>query len=409
MGEIKSVKNLKTLMAGYFQRLDTAPLVAWCTSVGPAEILRSFGFEVYFPENHGALLGATKKAEQYINYAVKKGYSPHVCSYTTADIGSFLAGSTPLTEHYGIKGIPRPSLIVYNTNQCREVQDWFNFYGEYFNCPTVGIYPPRYLDEISNEDIQQVIFQMKKLIQVCEQVTQKKFDIDSFKHVVKLSKEATLLWQEVLKTAAHKPSPITFFDGVILMGPIVVLRGTEDAKELYSIVLEELKEKIKLNDAAVPNEKVRIFWDGMPLWGRLRMLSDVFKENQTAIVASTYCNSWIFDEFDENNPFESTALAYTKIFINRSEKVKMKMIMDWVKEYSVNGIIFHDTKTCFNNSNAKFGLPQKIQEKYGIPTLVIEGDLCDMRMFSEGQSITKIETFIEQIEELKMKLNEPIN
>ncbi|GAB4449728.1 MAG: 2-hydroxyacyl-CoA dehydratase subunit D [Bacteroidia bacterium] len=404
MGEIKSIKNLKEVMKQYFQRLDSAPLVAWCTSVGPAEILRSFGFEVYFPENHGALLGATKKAEAYINNAVKKGYSPHVCSYTTSDIGSFISGQTPLTEHYGIKGVPKPSIIVYNTNQCREVQDWFNFYGEHFNCPVVGIYPPRHLDEIQKEDIEQVVFQMKKLIKYCEEVTGKKFDDDKFKEVVKLSKDATLLWQSVLKTATHQPAPLTFFDGVILMGPIVVLRGTNDAKQLYELILNELVEKNKINDAAVPDERVRIFWDGMPLWGRLRMLSDLFKENKTAIVASTYCNSWIFDEFDEKAPLESTALAYTKIFINRSERVKLEMLLNWAKEFKVDGIIFHDTKTCFNNSNAKFGLPQKIQEKYNIPTLVIEGDLCDMRMFSEGQSITKIETFIEQIEENKIAI-----
>ncbi|GAB4203131.1 MAG: 2-hydroxyacyl-CoA dehydratase subunit D [Bacteroidia bacterium] len=402
MGEIKSISLLKNVMARYFQRLDTQPLVAWCTSVGPAEILRSFGFEVYFPENHGALLGATKKAEENINHAVKKGYSPHVCSYTTADIGSFLSGKTPLQEHYKIKGIPKPSLIVYNTNQCREVQDWFNFYADYFQCPVVGIYPPRYLDEITKEDIQQVISQMKKLISVCEKITNKKYDEDAFKETVKLSKEATYLWQDVLKTATHKPAPLTFFDGVILMGPIVVLRGTQEAKDIYQTILDELKEKNKNNDGAVPNENVRIFWDGMPLWGKLRKLSDVFKENRTAIVASTYCNSWIFDEFDENNPLESTALAYTKIFINRSEKVKTEMLLNWIKEYHVDGIIFHDTKTCFNNSNAKFGLPQRISEKYKIPTLVIEGDLCDMRLFSEGQSITKIETFIEQIEETKL-------
>ena len=42
-----------------------------------------------------------------------------------------------------------------------------------------------------------------------------------------------------------------------------------------------------------------------------------------------------------------------------------------------------------------------MQEETGIPTLIIEGDLCDLRFFSEGQSITKIETFIEQIENQK--------
>jgi benzoyl-CoA reductase/2-hydroxyglutaryl-CoA dehydratase subunit BcrC/BadD/HgdB len=46
-------------------------------------------------------------------------------------------------------------------------------------------------------------------------------------------------------------------------------------------------------------------------------------------------------------------------------------------------------------------MPQRLQAATGLPALVIEGDLCDLRFFSEGQSITKIETFLEQIEENK--------
>jgi benzoyl-CoA reductase/2-hydroxyglutaryl-CoA dehydratase subunit BcrC/BadD/HgdB len=120
-------------------------------------------------------------------------------------------------------------------------------------------------------------------------------------------------------------------------------------------------------------------------------------------VASTYCSSWIFDDFDENYPFESTALAYTKIFINRSERGKMRQLKQWLEEYRCDGIVYHDTKTCFNNSNAKFGMPQRLKEETGIPFVVVEGDLCDLRFFSEGQSITKLETFMEQIEEQKIK------
>jgi len=128
------------------------------------------------------------------------------------------------------------------------------------------------------------------------------------------------------------------------------------------------------------------------------MLSNLFKQNNTAVVASTYCNSWIFDDFDEDKPFESSALAYTEIFINRSEKAKMKMLKEWIEQYRIDGVIFHDSKTCFNNSNARFGMPLRLKEETGIQTLVVEGDLNDLRFFSEGQSMSKIETFIEQIE-----------
>ena len=404
MYKIKTTQLLREVMQNYFLNFSRSPKVAWCTSVGPAELLRSFGFEVYFPENHGALLGTTRKAVDYIPAAVKCGYSGHICSYTTSDIGAFLSDETPLRTHYGLEKIPKPDLIVYNTNQCREVEDWFTFFSKQFNCPIAGIHPPRYLDDVGKAEVELVIKQFKEIIPACERASGNKFDIDRFKEALKLSRVATILWQKVLRTAVASPAPITFFDGTIHMGPIVVLRGTQVAVDYYKTLLEELENNVSNNIGCLKEEECRLFWDGMPIWGRLRMLSDLFLQNNTAVVASTYCNSWIFDDFDENNPFESSALAYTKIFINRSENAKMEFFKRWIHDYGIDGVVFHDSKTCFNNSNAKFGLPQRLTEETGLPALVIEGDLCDTRFFSDGQSITKIESFLEQIDGQKAYL-----
>ncbi len=403
MYKIKATNTMKEIMGNYFQSLNSGKKkIAWCTSVGPAELLRSFGFEVYFPENHGALLGATRTAMDFIPEAIKCGYSGHVCSYTTADIGAFLKNESPLKTHYNMEGVPKPDIIAYNTNQCREVEDWFTFYADHFKCPIVGIQPPRHLDEVSQDEVDLVVKQFKKMIPTCEEVSGRKFDLEEFKNVVRLSKEATLLWQKVLKTSTAMNAPLSFFDGTIHMGPIVVLRGTQIAKDYYTELLAELEENVKNNEGFLPQAEVRIFWEGMPIWGKLRMMSDLFNQNKAAVVASTYCSSWVFDQFDENDPFQSTARAYTGIFINLSEKAKMEMLSDWFGEYSIDGIVFHDSKTCFNNSNAKFGMPQRLKDKTGVPSLVVEGDLCDLRFFSEGQSITKIETFIEQLQERKV-------
>ncbi len=91
---IAAASQMKKLMADHFLALNQArkegkPKIAWCTSVGPAELLHAMGFLVYYPENHGALLGATRMATDYIPVANSIGYSPDICSYLTSDVGAY--------------------------------------------------------------------------------------------------------------------------------------------------------------------------------------------------------------------------------------------------------------------------------------------------------------------------------
>lgn len=397
MPQLQSQIKLKALLNTYFNNL-TGP-IAWCTSAGPAEILRALGFQVYFPENHGALLGAGRTAQRYMPKAHQFGYHSDVCSYLTADIGAWLMGETPLTEAYGLPAIPKPDLIVFNTNQCREVAEWFNYFGREFGCPVVGIYPPRHLEDVTSDDIELVSRQFQKLIDQGEKIIGKALDPERMQAVLALSQTGSQLWQSVLETARSHPAPITFFDSCILMAPIVILRGTRECVEFYEQTLVELQNLVKAEFAAVPNEKVRIYWEGMPIWGRLRSMSNLFTENNAAIVSSTYCNSWVFDDFNPQKPLESMAAAYTKIFINRGENAKLAMLKKLLGDFDVDGIIFHDSKTCFNNTNSRFGLPQRLRDQTGINTLAIDGDLNDLRFFSDGQTKTRIETFIELLKE----------
>ncbi len=370
--------------------------VAWCSSVGPAEILIAAGFKVYYPENHGALIGAKKLATKYIIKANSIGYSPDICSYLTSDIGAYLMNETPLKDAYNVPSIPRPDVLVYNTNQCREVQDWFKFYGNEFKIPVVGIFSPWKIKDLKKEHVEFVSNQFKNLVKELEKITQRKFDYDYFKEVINLSRECSLLWKRFLETAQNRPSPITFFDGTIHMAPAVCLRGLKEAVDYYKLLNSEVEERIKRKEGAIDNEKIRFYWEGMPIWGRLRFLSEVFEKNNSNVVASTYCNSWVFEDLSPEEPFESMAECYLKIFINRSEEVKERILVEEIQKYKCDAIIFHDAKTCPHNTNSRFGMPERLREKYGIKTLIIYGDLNDLRCFSDEQTKTLIESFPER-------------
>jgi len=401
--KIAAAKTMRKLMADHFYELDQAmkaghPKVAWCTSVGPAELLRAMGFVVYFPENHGAMLGATRMATETIPAANAIGYSPEICSYLTSDIGAFLQGRTPLTDAYeGIESIPKPDVLVYNTNQCREVEDWFAWYGRHYRAPVIGVDCYRGVGQVTDVHVKGISGQIQALVPTLEEVSGEKLDMDRFKETVRLSRECSDLWKEVLDTAAARPSPITFFDSTIHMAPAVVMRGTPVAIDYYHELLAELKQRVADGVGAVEGERLRVFWDGMPIWGRLRDLATLFLELETCVVASTYANSWIFTALDPDDPFDSMARAYTELFIVRSDPAKESYFEDMIDFFKVDGLIFHDAKTCPNNTNCRHGMPQRLDERLGIPSITISGDLNDLRCYSDEQTKTQVEAFVEQL------------
>jgi benzoyl-CoA reductase/2-hydroxyglutaryl-CoA dehydratase subunit BcrC/BadD/HgdB len=393
-------KKLRDLMGKYFTDLDRGPAegkkTAWCTSVGPAELLRAMGFNVYFPENHGAMLGASRMATDLIPAANARGFSPDICSYLTSDIGSYLKGASPL-QKMKLAGPPKADVLVYNTNQCRDVKDWFQFYAREWNVPCLGVHTPRATDGVDRPLVDFVARQIEALVEPLEQVAGRKLDVDRLREVIDLSRQTTLLWKAVLEAAAAVPTPITFFDGTIQMGPAVVMRGLPETVEYYKLLVAELQERVRTKTAAVEGERLRIYWEGMPIWGKLSPLSNLFMELRTSVVASTYCNSWIFEDLDPADPYGSMARAYSSIFICRSEEEKEAYIQRMARLYKIHGIIYHDSKTCPNNSNNRYGLPQRLQQKLDLPYLVINGDLNDLRMYSEEQTRTNIEAFVEQL------------
>jgi benzoyl-CoA reductase/2-hydroxyglutaryl-CoA dehydratase subunit BcrC/BadD/HgdB len=402
--KIRSTGPMRQLMGDYFKELDEASRtggakVAWCTSVGPAELLRALGYLVYFPENHGALLGSSRMAADLIPVANARGYSPDICSYLTSDIGSYLSKNTPLTRAFGMESVPRPDVLVYNTNQCRDVQDWFAFYQREFNVPLIGVETPRSLDELTPEIVRGLVDQHKALVPSLEQIAGVKLDMDRLREVVASSYRCTLLWKQVLRSAEHKPSPITFFDGTIHMGPAVVLRGDERAESYYDTLIAELEGRIAEGVGAVDDETYRFYWEGMPVWGKLRENAETFAGHKACVVASTYCNSWIFEDLGHDDPWEGMARAYAELFIVRSEKYKEAYMESMIRDYGIHGIVYHDCKTCPNNSNNRYGMPVRLSERLKVPHVVINGDLNDLRLYSEEQARTQFEALVEQLQE----------
>ena len=385
---LESAPKLKEMIRDYYRDLAAADRdpdrpVAWCSGLGPVEVLRALGMTPYFPENHAALIGASRLAPNYIRRAVAEGFSPFVSTESTSDIGASLAGESPLVTVHGIDGPPRPDVVVYNTNWGQSLNRWFEYHGNRFGVPVLGLHPPALLHELESIDVDAAVQQILRLTGKLEAIGGRSLDFDRLAEVVGYSRKAAGLWRRVLDLACHVPSPLTYFDALIHLAPMLLMRGTPQAVEYYEILLAELQDRVAAGVAAVPGERYRFYWEGPPIWCALRPLARLFLENQVAVVASTYATTFALTGLDPGNPVESMARAYTGVFPNRSRDFKADFLATDFERFGVDAVVFHDGRTCPEHSTVRNGLHIRLQRTTGLPALVLEADTHDVRLFSQ--------------------------
>ena len=395
--KIKAVAKMKEIMTLYYIDAKTAEQngkkVAWITSGGPVEPLIAMDVIPVYPENHGAMIGASKMGTDLCEKSEIMGYARDLCSYARSDIACAPINGGP------IGGLPRPDMLICCNNICGTVLKWYEIQARYYKAPLFILDTPFCHTDFPDEARKYVRKQIEEYIKFLEGACGKKFDQDRMKEVGKLSIQGQRLWQAVLDTATHKPAPLSAFDAFFHLALIVTLRGTQQVIDYYMILLNEMIERIADGIGAVANEKYRLLWDNIPVWYRTKWLSDKFASHDACLVADTYTSAWCgaLKYIDENDFLETMAEGYTRIYLNIGIDQMAEEVLALVDKYDVDGIVMHSNRSCKPYSFGQYDIQRIVQEKRGIPSLIIEADMVDERSFTDAQNETRIEAFMEVI------------
>ena len=401
--KIQSVKKMKEIMTAYYIEAKTAgetgKKVAWITSGGPVEPLIVMDVIPVYPENHGAMIGASRMGAALYEKAEAMGYASDLCSYACSDIACAPINGGP------IGGLPRPDMLICCNNICGTVLKWYEIQARYFNVPLFILDTPFCHTEYTREMRKYVRRQIDEYIRFLEEHCGKKYDYDRMKEVGKLSVTGQKLWQAVLDTTMHKPAPMSAFDAFFHLALIVTLRGTQQAVDYYEMLLAEMKQRITDGIGAIPNERYRLLWDNLPVWYRTKWLSEKFATHDACLVADTYTSAWCgsLKYVDENNFLETMAECYTRIYLNIGVDEMAQTVMAMVDKYEVDGIVMHSNRSCKPYSLGQYDIQRIVEKQKGIPSLMLEADMTDERKFSESQIETRIDAFMEILQEKKRK------
>lgn len=398
---LKKKKSMKEIMTVYYMEAKTAKLsgkkVAWITSGGPVEPLIAMDIIPVYPENHGAMIGASKMGVDLCEKAEEMGYSRDLCSYARSDISCATVNGGP------IGGLPKPDMLICCNNICGTVLKWYEIQARYYDIPLFILDTPFCHTEYSEEAQKYVRRQIEEYIVFLEKVCGRKMDYAKMDKVGRLSVEGQRLWQAVLDTATNSPSPITAFDAFFHLALIVTLRGTRIAVDYYKNLLEEMNQKVEKGIGAISNERYRLLWDNLPIWYRLRWLSNKFADYDASLVADTYTTAWCgtVKYIDVDKFLDSMAEAYSRVYLNIGIDEMAQNVIEMIDKYNVDGFVIHSNRSCKPYSLGQYDILKIVQRERDIPCLVIEADMVDERNFTESQIATRIDAFMEMIKEQK--------
>jgi benzoyl-CoA reductase/2-hydroxyglutaryl-CoA dehydratase subunit BcrC/BadD/HgdB len=394
----RSLAKVKELMSAHYLKARYAPgvhKVAWVTSGAPVEVLQALGYALIYPENHAALCGARKMGAELCQAAEDEGYSKDLCSYVRTDLGSITTGKTPAGR------IPPPDLLLCCTNICQTVKYWYEVLADHFDVPLVVIDTPFLYDEAHDHQVEYVRRQLEEeLVPTAEKVAGRSLTDKALHRTTEQAQAASKLWAEILNRSQHHPAPMTAFDGFLLMGPIVAMRGLPETTAYYQQVLAEMDQRIATGVGAIKDERHRVLWDNLPVWYRISRLSKSLAALGVNVVASNYTYAWaeLADMFDPADPMVSAARTYLHPILNQSTSHKLAGMRRMIDDFDLDGVILHSDRSCKPYSLGQIDERDRIVEQAGVPAILLEADHNDARVWADEQSAARIEAFVEMME-----------
>lgn len=382
--------------ADAFQAKADGKIIAWSTSIAPQELLETMGIHVVYPENHAAAIGARKHSQQFINYSEGNGYSADICSYARVNLAYMDIRECEAAN------IPLPDLIFCCNNICNTVIKWYENIAKELKIPMILFdLPFNHQYEVNDQNVKYIKGQILHAIEKLEEITGEKFDYDRFSEVMKISSETSQWWKKASLLARAKPSPLNGFDLFNYMAIIVCMRGTKEGLKLFKLWHDELKEKMErgIGPWKDREEKYRVMWDGIACWPYLSATYKVLKKYGINMVTSTYPDSWhiVYDAGD----IDSMARAYSSNYANRNIDFGVDNIKKLVRDFSLDGIIYHSNRSCKLMDFRQFEVQRRVEAATGIPSVMFDGDQTDPRAFSLAQYETRIQALVEMMETRK--------
>ncbi len=405
---LRTTQDLNRVVADFYLEGHAAKAagkpVGWIPPMnGAIEIFYAMGIQPVFPENWSPLCAAFGLAPRNFEQSARLGYSRDLCGYLRNIVG-YVHGEMH-GDDVPLGGLPEPDLIVSAYGGCIPAMKIFHTLERRFPAARVHTcqLPQVGYEQILPYHLEFCVSEMEQLIRWLTEVTGREMDYKRLEEVVRLSDRACQLWDEIMGYRRFVPTPISAAElGVMFV--MVTRQGTQVAVDFLTRLRDEVKERAEGGIGMIEEERLRLFWDNIPLWYNMGLFN-YFEKMGAVVVAETYSAAWSM-RLDPARPVESLArkslVSYPMVSCTSIRK-RREMVLHACRDYRIDGAVLHSNKSCVPITLGQMDIKRALEEELDIPSVIIDGDHMDGENFSLAQFQTRADAFMEMLLEKKVR------
>jgi benzoyl-CoA reductase/2-hydroxyglutaryl-CoA dehydratase subunit BcrC/BadD/HgdB len=379
-------------------------------------VLNALGVEAVYPENYGTVCAAAGVATPFLDRSEAEGFPTHLCGYAqncfgyAAKMFNDLGGKIPPEAPQG--GMPKPIVLLSSGAACDARFKWFQALGRYIDVPVWTLESPRALQREAmtpgahERETAFLLKELREFIAFMEGLVGKKIDWDKFAEDIDASMDMDAVWYAItdaLRTA--RPCPMHTRDHFSAMNSSLFrAKDPVRVKGLYQDMYNEVQGRIDRGEAGINGkEEYRMAFFGLAPWHALSLF-DRLAERGWNFVREDYHPSRPMPDIKETRDPLARLVKYRHRSSRRTievlQEIQAKGLSNkpnvrFARKFQLDGVIFHSNLTCRQMSGTQNSRQKNLMDIYKVPSLIIEGDIVDARLFDMEGTLRKCEAFEE--------------
>ena len=382
-------------------------------------IIKAMDLETVYPENYGTVCASAGIAESYLDRADAAGFPTHLCGYARNCFGytvrmiEELNGEIPSEAPMG--GMPKPILLLASDTACDARYKWFQALGHYMDVPVWTLEMPipgvkeLFMEGVHESCIHLLVRHLRDFVTFLEHLLGKNMDWDRLDDIVHYTVEANRVWHEVNELRKAKPCPMHGRDFWSAMPPSLFLMGdVKDTVRLYQDLYDEVKYNVDNHIGSIPEEKYRLLFSELPPWHSLGFFDELAERGWNIVIESwSYHPPIPIDLSGISDPLERIArhtfqweTGYYERALKDGEHLGFLACpyLVYAKDYKCDGALLHPLITCRSASTHLHYLRDMLMRRIKVPSIIVEGDIVDLRLFDPADALRRAEPFEETME-----------